>query len=42
MPPLVLTPEEAVAMTLGTSLVDEMWGELYQGAALGALAKLLD
>jgi predicted DNA-binding transcriptional regulator YafY len=42
MPPLVLTPEEAVAMTLGTSLVDEMWGELYQDAALGALAKLLD
>jgi predicted DNA-binding transcriptional regulator YafY len=40
MPPLVLTPEEAVAVHLGTSLVGEMWGKLYQDAAQGALAKL--
>jgi predicted DNA-binding transcriptional regulator YafY len=40
MPPLALTPEEAVAVTLGTSLVTEMWGQLYQEAASGALAKL--
>jgi predicted DNA-binding transcriptional regulator YafY len=40
MPPLVFTPEEAVAVYLGTSLVREMWGKLYQDAAQGALAKL--
>ena len=40
MPPLVLTPEEAAAVTLGTGLVSEMWGELYRSAAEGALAKL--
>ena len=40
MPPLVFTPEEAVAVYLGTSLVGEMWGKLYQEAAQGALAKL--
>lgn len=40
MPPLVFTPEEAVAVYLGASLVGEMWGRLYQEAAQGALAKL--
>ncbi len=40
MPPLVFSPEEAVAVCLGTSLVGEMWGQLYQDAARGALAKL--
>jgi predicted DNA-binding transcriptional regulator YafY len=40
IPPLVFTPEEAVALYLGTSLVEEMWGNLYQEAAQGALAKL--
>jgi predicted DNA-binding transcriptional regulator YafY len=40
MPPLVLTPEEAVAVYLGASLVEETWGELYRAAARGALAKL--
>ncbi len=40
MPPLVFTPEEAVAVHLGTSLVREMWGKLYHEAAQGALAKL--
>jgi predicted DNA-binding transcriptional regulator YafY len=40
MPPLVLTPEEAVAVSLGTGLVAEMWGQLYREAARGALAKL--
>jgi len=40
MPPLVFTPEEAVAVHLGTSLVGETWGALYRQAANGALAKL--
>ena len=40
MPPLVFTPEEAVAVYLGASLVGEMWGQPYQSAAQGALAKL--
>src|SRR5512147_1966662 len=40
MPPLIFTPEEAVALYLGASLVGEMWGQLYQTAAQGALAKL--
>jgi predicted DNA-binding transcriptional regulator YafY len=40
MPPLVLTLEEAVAVVLGTGLVQELWGELYREAARGALAKL--
>lgn len=40
MPPLVFTPEEAVVVTLGVSLVEEMWGQLYREAARGALAKL--
>jgi predicted DNA-binding transcriptional regulator YafY len=40
MPPLVFTPEEAVAVHLGTSLVNEVWGKLYEEAAHGALAKL--
>jgi predicted DNA-binding transcriptional regulator YafY len=40
LPPLVFTPEEAVAIYLGTSLVSEMWGRLYQESAQGAMAKL--
>ncbi|NDJ76672.1 MAG: YafY family transcriptional regulator, partial [Chloroflexi bacterium] len=40
MPPLVLTPEEAVAVYLGTSQIVEMWEVMYRDAALGALAKL--
>ena len=40
LPPLVFSPEEAVALYLGTSLVGEMWGRLYEGAAQGAMAKL--
>jgi len=40
LPPLVFTPEEAVAISLGTSLVREMWGQLYYEAAQGALTKL--
>ena len=38
MPPLVFSPEEAVAIYLGTSLVEEMWGRLYLEAAQAALA----
>jgi predicted DNA-binding transcriptional regulator YafY len=40
MPPLVFTPEEAVAVHLGASLVGQMWGQLYEEAARSALAKL--
>jgi predicted DNA-binding transcriptional regulator YafY len=40
LPPLVFTPEEAVAVSLGTSIVHEMWGQLYHEAAQGVLAKL--
>ena len=40
MPPLVFTLEEAVAVVLGTGIVEELWGDLYREAARGALAKL--
>src|SRR5262245_24316166 len=40
MPPLIFSPEEAVAVYLGTSLLEQVWGRLYQEASLGALAKL--
>jgi predicted DNA-binding transcriptional regulator YafY len=40
LPPLVFTPQEAVAIALGTSLVHEMWGTLYHEEAQGALTKL--
>lgn len=40
MPPLVLSPEEATAVSLGTGLVEEIWGGLYRDAARSALAKL--
>jgi len=40
MPPLVLTPEEAAAVALGTGMVEELWGQLYREAARGALVKL--
>jgi predicted DNA-binding transcriptional regulator YafY len=40
IPPLIFSLEEAVAVYLGTSLVSEMWGELYRGSAQGAMAKL--
>jgi len=40
MPPLMLTPEESVAVALGTGMVEELWGQLYRHPARGALAKL--
>jgi predicted DNA-binding transcriptional regulator YafY len=40
MPPLILSPDEAVAVGLGATLVEDMWGALYRDAARGALAKL--
>lgn len=40
MPPLVLTPEEAVAVYLGAGMAAELWGPLYREAASSALAKL--
>jgi predicted DNA-binding transcriptional regulator YafY len=40
LPPLVFSPDEAVALSLGASVVAEMWGSLYQSACTAALAKL--
>src|SRR5512135_2910274 len=40
MPPLIFTPAEATAICLGAGLVGELWGQLYDEAAQGALAKL--
>jgi len=40
MPPLVFTPEEAVAACLGAELVQGIWSRLYEEAAQGALAKI--
>jgi predicted DNA-binding transcriptional regulator YafY len=40
MPPLVFTPAEAVALYLGASLIESVWGPLYRESARGALAKL--
>lgn len=40
MPPLVFTPDEAVAVSLGASMLEQVWGRLYQASARGALAKL--
>ena len=40
MPPLIFTPEEAAALTLGAGLAADVWGSLYRQAALAALAKL--
>jgi predicted DNA-binding transcriptional regulator YafY len=40
LPPLVFSPDEAVALALGASIVAEMWGSLYQSACTAALAKL--
>lgn len=35
MPPMVFTPQEAVAVYLGNSLVEEIWSRLYEEAARG-------
>jgi predicted DNA-binding transcriptional regulator YafY len=40
MPPLIFTPAEAAALCLGTGLVADLWGQLYDEAATSALAKL--
>ncbi len=40
MPPLVFTPEEAVVVYLGASLVEGIWGALYSQESRTALAKL--
>lgn len=42
MPPLILSPDEAAAVTLGTSLVKEVWGELLAESAHSALTKLMN
>jgi predicted DNA-binding transcriptional regulator YafY len=40
LPPLIFTPEEATAVCLGAELTREMWGQLYEEAARGAVAKI--
>lgn len=40
LPPLIFSIEEAIAIYMGTNLVSETWGELYRGAAQGAMAKI--
>ncbi len=40
MPPLVLTPDESIAVALGTGMVEELWGRLYRDQARAALAKI--
>jgi len=40
MPPLVFHRKEAVAVSLGSGLVEDLWGDLYRQAARSALAKL--
>lgn len=40
LPPLIFSPDEAVALQLGANLVDQMWGALYHEAARDAVAKL--
>lgn len=40
MPPLVLSPEEAVAICLGAGLAEDLWGRLYREAARSALVKI--
>ena len=40
LPPLVFTPEEAVALHLGAGLLEQVWGPLYGAAGRAALAKL--
>ncbi|WP_439510416.1 helix-turn-helix transcriptional regulator [Marinimicrobium koreense] len=40
MPPLMLSPEEAVAVHLGTGLIEYVWGKLFRGAALSAMTKI--
>ena len=40
MPPLIFTPQEAIAVYLGTSLVEEIWGQLYADATRSVTAKL--
>lgn len=39
MPPMVFTPEEAVAVSLGAGLVEDLWGSLSRQAAHASLAK---
>jgi predicted DNA-binding transcriptional regulator YafY len=40
MPPLLFTPEEAVAVCLGASFTEQVWGRLYREATRSASAKL--
>lgn len=40
MPPLIFTPTEAMALYLGASMIESVWGSLYRESARGALAKL--
>ncbi len=40
LPPLIFSPAEAVALVLGASLIEAVWGVLYAESARSAVAKL--
>jgi predicted DNA-binding transcriptional regulator YafY len=40
MPPLIFSPQEAAALSLGAGLAMDLWGSLYEEAARSAMAKL--
>lgn len=40
MPPLIFSPEEAVAIYVGTRLLEDLWGQLFRSPAQSALNKI--
>ncbi|NLD44184.1 MAG: HTH domain-containing protein, partial [Chloroflexi bacterium] len=40
LPPLLFTAEEATVLTMGASLVREVWGQTYGDAVTSSIAKL--
>lgn len=40
LPPLVFTAEEATVLYTGAGLVEQVWGQVYQDAVTGVIAKL--
>ncbi len=40
LPPLVFTAEEATVLYMGTGLVEQVWGQVYQDAVTAVIAKL--
>ncbi len=40
LPPLIFTPEEATVLYMGAQLVRDIWGQTYEDAVTGVIAKL--